>query len=1518
MKQLIVIPAIILLVAAISAAGQRVDLGTTTGDVFVTVLESNENHTVARFEIGGFYKQAVDISGETYYSINLVGEGVLHNQGEPALPRICRSFIIPDNAKMEIRVELSEYREFTDIPVIPSKGNLKRTVNPADVPYEFGPIYFTDDWYPSAQASVREPYILRDVRGIVAEVYPFQYNPVTKTLRVYTSITIELVNSGPGEINVLDRHEPLTAVTPEFDFMYRRRFINYGQSVLLYTPVGETGDMLVITHDAFHDAVMPFVEWKRQKGIKTTLVNISTIGNNANSIKNFVQAFYDSTNLAFLVLVGDAAQVATYYASDGASDPSYSKVAGSDSYPDIFVGRISAENLTQVETQITRLVEYEETPQTSGNWYHLATGIASNQGPGHQGEYDNQHMGFIRNDLLAYNYTSVDQIYDPNASAAQVTQVLNEGRGFVNYCGHGSWDSWGTTDFSNSLVNALTNDNKLPFVFSVACNNGEFDNYASCYAETWMRATNNGEPTGAVGVYMSSISQDWDPPMWAQDEAVDLLVAEAKLTFGGICYNGSCKMIDETGSDGGIDMFNTWILFGDPSALIYTDTPSQMTVQHDPSVIFTSTDMDVTIYGVEGALCALYYDGVLYGSAYTDNSGLATIVFDQTLPVGVTLDLTATCYNRAPYFGAVTAIAPDGPYVVFDEYGINDDAGNANGLVDFSESILLDVQLMNVGPDMAYGVSGTLTSADDYVTITDNTAAFGNIEGDFGTTNLPNAFGFDVSSQAPDGHIISFDLTATNGSLDWVSHFTIPVHAPVINFIDVSIDDSDGNGNGILEAGETVDVRVTIKNTGSSFAGNVTGVIDENDEYVTVVQNYANFGNFDPGEIDNNSINPYIITAESNYPPGHSVLFDMTITADNGYTADLQFTIRAMESFEYDNAGWTAEGVWEWGQPASGPGSAYDGTNVWATSLGANYPNNASDGLMTTYCTVTNSVASLSFWHWYDLESGYDGGNLKVTTDGGATWQLIQPTSGYPESNISALDEPGYSGQSGGWQEVNFDLGEFESETIKIKFNFASDYTVTDPGWYIDAVIMTGVINWGANESNISIDQQCINAIIDDGDIETHMLGITNTGQGILEFTAAAITDDRSVAVVPDNGTAPAIDERYFEKDTFNGITSYNYIGPKADSDSPSGGDIITDFGGPDEFGYTWKDSNEPNGPLYEWIDITGVGTPITGFHDDTNLGPFEIGFDFPFYGNMFSSFRACSNGWLSFTSSATTYSNASIPSGSEPYNLVAPFWDDLTFSSSGAAYYYSNGVDSLVVSYISVPHYGSTGPYTFQVILLGNGDIFYQYADINAPVDSYAMGIQNANGTIGLQMANNQAYAEPGLAVKIHHPIFWLTVSPTAGALFPDETMYLNVTFDATEVEQGLYTGNILINSNDPDNPSMTVPCTLNVIPVGIADNTTGTLPTVLALDQNYPNPFNPKTEIWFGLPSDGQVNLEVYDIMGRRVSTLINEKLAAGTHQVIWDGKNDDGLAVSSGMYFYKLTQDDNVITRKMMMLK
>ncbi|MBD3348358.1 MAG: hypothetical protein GF400_04065, partial [Candidatus Eisenbacteria bacterium] len=261
------------------------------------------------------------------------------------------------------------------------------------------------------------------------------------------------------------------------------------------------------------------------------------------------------------------------------------------------------------------------------------------------------HMDNIRTDLLGFTYTEVDQIYDPSASASQVTNALNEGRSIINYTGHGSTYGWSSSGFSTSHINALTNDNMLPFIWSVACVNGNFTS-ATCFGEVWLRATNGGEPTGAIGAYMSSINQSWSPPMAAQDEMVDLLVAGAKRTYGGLSYNGSCQMMDEYGSDG-INMFKTWHIFGDPSLRVRTDTPSALSVTYDDHIDPAAETFDVTVSGVEGAMCALYHNEVLYGSALTNASGVATIDLSATPPTDVDLTVTATSFNAIPHFGTV-------------------------------------------------------------------------------------------------------------------------------------------------------------------------------------------------------------------------------------------------------------------------------------------------------------------------------------------------------------------------------------------------------------------------------------------------------------------------------------------------------------------------------------------------------------------------------------------------------------------------------------------------------------------------------------------------------------------------------------------------------------------------------------------------------------------------------------------------------------------------------------------------
>jgi flagellar hook assembly protein FlgD len=103
-----------------------------------------------------------------------------------------------------------------------------------------------------------------------------------------------------------------------------------------------------------------------------------------------------------------------------------------------------------------------------------------------------------------------------------------------------------------------------------------------------------------------------------------------------------------------------------------------------------------------------------------------------------------------------------------------------------------------------------------------------------------------------------------------------------------------------------------------------------------------------------------------------------------------------------------------------------------------------------------------------------------------------------------------------------------------------------------------------------------------------------------------------------------------------------------------------------------------------------------------------------------------------------------------------------------------------------------------------------------------------------------------------------------------------------------------------------------------GIADGEGQTVPVKFALEQNYPNPFNPTTTIRYQLPDRAEVSLKIFDITGHEVRTLVKEILAAGEHSVTWNGTNDRGIPVSSGVYLYQLKAGNRTESRRMLLLK
>jgi hypothetical protein len=215
--------------------------------------------------------------------------------------------------------------------------------------------------------------------------------------------------------------------------------------------------------------------------------------------------------------------------------------------------------------------------------------------------------------------------------------------------------------------------------------------------------------------------------------------------------------------------------------------------------------------------------------------------------------------------------------------------------------------------------------------------------------------------------------------------------------------------------------------------------------------------------------------------------------------------------------------------------------------------------------------------------------------------------------------------------------------------------------------------------------------------------------------------------------------------------------------------------GGPDAYGYIWKDDLEPTGPVFNWIDILALPghTLVEDLSDDNTHGPIHMNFNFHYYWYDVNQFWVGSNGYIAFQSAQLSAPFPFIPSTSLPQNFIMPFGTDLNFDGVGnnaeCYYWISPNSDSLVVSWIDVPFWDPIAPSysglnTFQVILSTvDSSITFQYLTQNGQYNGgtspyLSCGIENNSGAVGLQNLVNPIpvgsnYMTTPYAVKFYYP---------------------------------------------------------------------------------------------------------------------------------------------------------------------
>lgn len=740
-------------------------------------------------------------------------------EGAPDLPLFAVPVVIDDNAEMEVCVNDVQFVDLQNMEIAPSKGNLSREIDPADVPFRYGEVYAKDAFYPGFQAQMDSPYIYRDFRGQNVLVFPFAYNPIRKTLRVFTHLTLVVRQTEGQGSNPKHRLRSSIRMSAEMQAQYARRFVNFKENAAKYTFVPDEGEMMVLCPDQYLSAMQPLVAWKNASGRPTCIYSVSEAGgNDANQLKSFILSHYQNPdeNLCYVLLVGDYDDLTPYSLGGGRSDIWFGQLEGNDYYPEVLVGRFSAESVADVENQVAKVLYYEREMPASAEWLGRGIGIGSTEGTGNGhngGESDYQHVEYIRDTLLHYTYSEVSQHYagvGAGTNAAMLSADFNAGVGICNYCNHGSQTMWSVGTFTNSHVNALVNDYRWPFIWSTACLNGDFNHYEPCFAEAWMRASNpaTGAPTGAIGGMFSWTSQPWQPPMTGQDEMVDILCEwrsadQFHHTLAGASLNGNMKILDLHPTDQGVT-HNTWILFGDPSLMLRTAKPEPMNVALYPEAIFLGqTELRITA-DADYALATLSVDGnVLCSAPIVDGEG--TLVFAALENEG-TAQLVVTGFNKVTEVRNVDIIPDNGAYLTYDGFAVND----ANGQADYGETVSLDVTIKNMGNEAASNVQVALTTESPLVQVIDGTANVSNIAA-LDSETIANAFQIAVSELIDDCAQVDFNLVCSDGSHTWSSQFRLTLHAPVFVLTDFRPETTTypGADNTLL---------VGFKNTGSADA----------------------------------------------------------------------------------------------------------------------------------------------------------------------------------------------------------------------------------------------------------------------------------------------------------------------------------------------------------------------------------------------------------------------------------------------------------------------------------------------------------------------------------------------------------------------------------------------------------------------------------------------------------------------------------------------------------------------------
>jgi hypothetical protein len=1054
----------------------------------VTVTQSSANLISLSVSLPTLQIGSQDMSGKTFSALAFPDAAIPTEIGAPQLPLIREFVEIPFGAQVSVNVEILK-SEYINLPnqVMPFQPSIPKTGSkPAFVMNEdaYNQDQFITNFQNDSKTSVRASIaMIGEIRGhrvALVEIYPLAYNPKQNTVEYASEMRVNLVLTGSNIM--LTEQMRNNFYSKPYDMMLQGMVMNYDAYVLNPPPDLPVG-YLIIVPDAWVSNIQPLVQWRTRKGYKVFVRTLSQVGGGTNTtVRNYILNAYNTWTIkpTFVLLVGDIDKIG-YWIGTGSDNPptdlNYSMMTTPDYLPDLDLSRASVADAYQLDSLVQKTIKYEQNNWINGtDWTKKALFIASADGSNHGVAEGTMRYCMARMRRFGYGVIC-DSIftYYTSGAAAIATTKINEGRAWVTFSGHGAESGWadpGIT-YSTTNIHALANVDKVPIVGSYCCLMGNFAYSSECGEEAWIRSGYRG----AIANYASSVTSYWPNDDTLQRRVFDAALdsnfywAMGMLNKGKLAYYLQWGDVSFTRR-----YFEEYNMLGDGAIDIYWDVPATLSVTY-PSIIPLGTytiPVSVMKLGspVQNALvCAKIKSDTVFASAYTNALGQASLQITTNNPDSVYI--TVTGHNCAPHLGGTMALAANGPYMMYLRNQIYDPlpGGNNDGLINPGEAIEMQIWFKNLGSAVANNVRAWLRSTDPCVTITDSFKTLGNVAPN-DSIYTPDGFNFTVAASCTNCYSLPFTLTLKDANdTTWTSALNLTVYQCKLASDSNIVNDPTpgGNNNHILDPGETVNIISTVGNIGGANADNVTAVLSTNNSHITITDPNSNFGTINTGSTGNNSSDPFAVTVDNSITSGSMVTFKVLVTS-GVYIDSFEFTLPVglyLEDFEATSGGYAPSpftGGWAWGVPTSGPNSAHSGTKVWATVLGGNYANSANWTLTSPTLQASADNPTLKFWHWYYMESNYDGGNVKISTNGGLSWNLITPDGGYngtaPSSNVGIPNQACYMGQSSSWSQVIFSsLPVTAGQQFLLRWCFGSDASVVYAGWYIDDITGIGLTN---------------------------------------------------------------------------------------------------------------------------------------------------------------------------------------------------------------------------------------------------------------------------------------------------------------------------------------------------------------------------------------------------------------------------------------------------------------------------